>query len=55
MGGGLASATNKVRNIVTIDSNHGLMALGAAEGRVEVEDSIFYGGKDMKNLDCLDG
>ena len=28
------------------------MALGASGGRVEVEDSIFYGGKDMKNLDC---
>jgi len=54
MGGGIGAFTNKVRNIVTIDSYYGLMALGRAEGRVEVEDVIFYGGKDMKNLDCPD-
>ena len=54
MGGGIGSATNKVRNIVTIDSYYGLMALGSSGGKVEVEDSIFYGGKDMQNLDCPD-
>ena len=55
MGGGTGSKLNKVRNIVTVDSYYGLMALGYNSGRVEVEDSIFYGGKDMKNIDCPEG
>ena len=55
MGGGLKSALNKVHDIVSVDSAVGLMAFGSGSARVEVEDSIFYGAKDMENEDCPEG
>ena len=54
MGGGTGAGLNKVRDIVTIDSYTGLMALGSSNGRVEVSDSIFYGSQNMPNKDCWD-
>lgn len=47
MGGGLGAPTNMISNIVTVDSNIGLMAFGVSDGYVEVKDSTFYGNKDM--------
>ena len=48
----LGIETNRVRNIVTIDSSTGLHAVSTGGGRVEVEDSVFYGSQDMPNKDC---
>ena len=53
MGGGLKSRTNMVTNVVTIDSNKGLMVFGKGNGRVHVEDVTIYGSKDMPNKDCF--
>ena len=55
MGGGTKSKLNKVRDIVSIDSAVGLMAFGTGGGRVEVEDVVIYGSKDMPNEDCIGG
>lgn len=52
IGGGVGRKINQVRDIVTIDSSTGIMALGPDEGHVEVYDSIFYGSQDMPNKDC---
>lgn len=54
MGGGLEAATNKIRDIVTIDSSTGLMGFGTSSGHVEVSDAIFHGGQNMPNKDCWD-
>ena len=55
MGGGLKSALNILHDIVSIDSNDSIRALGTESGRVEVSDVILYGSKDMENEDCVGG
>lgn len=55
LGGGVGAAIHRVRDVTSIDSKVGVMALGAPAGRVEVSDSYFYGGRNMPNEDCPAG
>ena len=55
MGGGLHAKEIEISNIVTIDSEAGLMAFGGTDdGKITVSNSVFYGGQNMPNLDCPD-
>ena len=52
MGGGLETPELKLKDIVSVDSETGIMAFGAEEGYVEASDSIIYGTHNMPNMDC---
>jgi hypothetical protein len=53
MGDELGAHTNKVRDIVAIDANIGLIASLSSESvHIEVSNSRFYGDENMPNLDC---
>ena len=51
-GGNIGSDKQVTRDLISIDSKTGLMALGATGGKVEVVDSYIYGDKDLQNKDC---
>lgn len=52
MSGAISSFRNELRNIVSIDSDYGIMAFPPDEGELEIKDSIMYGSMNMENQDC---
>lgn len=52
MGGGIGSFRNELRNVVSIDSDYGIMAFPSSEGELEIKDCTLYGSMNMENQDC---